>query len=114
MGQRWRPDWEARSAAGSFGRSWASSQGFEGVVRTATSDDGIDEKLGREDSSKYRAMSARAGYSGVGRPDIQVAVKAARLGMAAPRNADLVCTIHPVRAEDHHYDRGRVRGGACT
>lgn len=38
-------------------------------------------------SSKYRAVAARANYLGVGRPDLQFAVKEACPGMAAPSEA---------------------------
>lgn len=46
-----------------------------------------DEKLNRDESSKYRVVNARASYLGADGPGFQFAVKQACRGMAAPSKA---------------------------
>lgn len=59
------------------------------VLRAEVDEDGGDEKVSREEATKYREMSARASYPSVDRPDIRYVVKKACSGMPSPSEADL-------------------------
>lgn len=50
------------------------------AIRTEADEDGGVEKLGNEESPRYRAVAVRANCLGVHRPDIQFAVKERRAG----------------------------------
>lgn len=59
------------------------------MVREGTGEGEIEEKLTRSESSRYRAVAARANYLGIDRPDLQFAVKETCTEMSAPGASEL-------------------------